>query len=99
MPASLWWQSGAGVFFAGTTAFVADMALGASVLTSAPPGIGVTTSELSVNYLRVPTINSQTIIGRSRVIHATRSLGLAEATLEDPPGRLPGPAPSRCRPF
>jgi hypothetical protein len=27
MPASRWWQSGAGVFLAGTTAFVADLAL------------------------------------------------------------------------
>ena len=43
MPASAWWQSAAGVFLAGTTAFVADMALGASVLTSAPAGMGVTT--------------------------------------------------------
>ena len=38
MPATSWWQSGAGVFLAGTTAFVADMALGGSVLTSAPAG-------------------------------------------------------------
>src|SRR5215216_4378930 len=52
MPASPWWQSGAGVFLAGTTALVADMALGGAVLTSAPAGMGVTTSELSVNFLR-----------------------------------------------
>jgi uncharacterized protein (TIGR00369 family) len=96
MPASPWWQSGAGVFLAGTTALVADMALGASVLTSAPAGIGVTTSELSLNFLRVPTIRSQTIIGRSRLLHATRSLGLADATLEDARGRLLGHASSRC---
>ncbi len=96
MPASEWWQSGAGVFFAGTTAFVADLALGCSVLTSAPAGMGVTTSELSVSYLRVPTLRSQTIIGRGRLIHATRSLGLAEATLEDARGRLLGHSSSRC---
>jgi uncharacterized protein (TIGR00369 family) len=96
MPASPWWQSGAGVFLAGTTALVADMALGASVMTSAPPGNGVTTSELSVSFLRGPTIRSQTIIGRGRLIHATRSLGLSEATLEDARGRLLGNASSRC---
>lgn len=96
MPASEWWQSGAGVFFAGTTAFVADMAVGSAVLTSAPPGIGITTSELSVSFLRAPTIRSQTIIGRGRLIHGTRSLGLAEATLEDGRGRLLGHASSRC---
>jgi uncharacterized protein (TIGR00369 family) len=96
MPASEWWQSGAGVFLAGTTAFVADMALGGSVLTSAPPGMGITTSELSVNFLRVPTTRSGTIIGRGRLIHGTRTLGLAEATLEDARGRLLGHASSRC---
>src|SRR5215218_775417 len=96
MPASPWWQSGAGVFLAGTTAFVADMALGASVFTSAPAGIGVITSELSVSFLRAPTIRSQTIIGRGRLVHATRSLGLSEATLDDARGRLLGHSSSRC---
>lgn len=96
MPASPWWQSGAGVFLAGTTAFVADMALGATVLTSAPAGTAITTSELSVNFLRVPTLRSQTLVGRGRLIHSTRSLGLAEATVEDAHGRLLGHASSRC---
>jgi len=96
MPASAWWQSAAGVFLAGTTAFVADMALGSSVLTSAPAGMGLTTSALSVSFLRASTIRSQTLIGRGRLIHGTRSLGLAEATLEDARGRRLGHASSRC---
>jgi uncharacterized protein (TIGR00369 family) len=96
MPASPWWQSAAGVFLAGTTAFVADMTLASAVLTSAPAGIGITTSELSVSFLRPATVRSQTIIGRGRLIHATRSLGLAEATLEDARGRLLGHSSSRC---
>jgi uncharacterized protein (TIGR00369 family) len=95
MPASAWWQSAAGVFLAGTTAFVADIALRSSVFTSAPAGFGLTTSELSVSFLRAATIRSQTIIGRGRLIHATRMLGLAEATLEDARGRLLGHASSR----
>jgi acyl-coenzyme A thioesterase PaaI-like protein len=61
MPATGWWQTAAGVFLAGTTAFVADMALGSSVLSSAPAGVGVTTSELSVSFLRAGTMRSQTI--------------------------------------
>jgi uncharacterized protein (TIGR00369 family) len=66
------------------------------VLTSAPAGFGITTSELSVDFLRVPTIKSQTITARGRVIHATRSLGLAEATVGDARGRSLGSASSRC---
>jgi uncharacterized protein (TIGR00369 family) len=96
MPASLWWQTGAGVFFSGTVAFVADLPLGCAVLTIAPPGVGVASSELSVSFLRAATIRSQTLIGRARLIHGTRSLGLAEATIEDGRGRLLGHATSRC---
>jgi uncharacterized protein (TIGR00369 family) len=96
MPASPWWQSGAGVFLAGTIAFVADLPLGCAVLSGAPAGIAVTSAELSVNFLRPATIKSQSIIGRARLIHSTRSLGLAEATIEDGRGRLLGHATSRC---
>jgi len=96
MPASLWWQSGAGVFLAGTSAFVADLPLGCAVLSGAPAGVAVTSSELSVNFLRPATIRSQSIIARARLIHSTRSLGLAEATIEDGRGRLLGHATSRC---
>ena len=96
MPASPWWQSGAGVFLAGTVAFLADLPLGGAVLTSVPAGWGMTTSELSVNFLRTPTIRNHTIIGRGRLIHATRSLGLSEVTVEDSRGRLLGHATSRC---
>jgi uncharacterized protein (TIGR00369 family) len=49
-----------------------------------------------MNFLRTPTIRCQTIIGRARLIHATRSLGLSEATIEDGRGRLLGHATSRC---
>jgi uncharacterized protein (TIGR00369 family) len=96
MPASPWWQSGAGVFLAGTTALAADTALGASVLTSAPAGVAVATSELSMSFLRAPTIRSQTLVARGRLLHATRSLGLSEATVEDARGRLLAHASSRC---
>jgi uncharacterized protein (TIGR00369 family) len=96
MVASPWWQSGAGVFLAGTIALVSDMPLGCAVLTGAPAGWGITSSELSVNYLRAPTIRAETMIGRARLIHATRSLGLSEATIEDGRGRLLGHATSRC---
>jgi uncharacterized protein (TIGR00369 family) len=96
MPASPWWQAGAGLFLAGTTAFVADLPLGCSVLTSAPPGIAITTSELSISFLRPGTIRSQTIIGRGKLIHAGRSLGLSEAAIVDGRGRQLGHATSRC---
>jgi uncharacterized protein (TIGR00369 family) len=96
MPASPVWQSGAGVFLAGALAFAADLPLGQAVYTAAPPGFGITTSELSINFLRPATIRSQTIIARGRLIHSTRTLGLSEAQLEDGRGRLLAHATSRC---
>ena len=99
MPASVWWQSGAGVFLAGSIAFVADLPLACAIFTSAPPGVVVTSSELSVSFVRPATIRNGTIIGRSRLIHSTRSLGLSEAILEDAHGRLLGHATSRCMLF
>jgi uncharacterized protein (TIGR00369 family) len=95
MPASPWWQSGAGVFLAGTLAFVADAPLGCAILTSAPAGIAVSTSELSVNFLRPAGIRSQILIARGRLIHETRTTGLAEAFIEDGRGRLLAHATSR----
>jgi len=81
MPASPWWQSGAGVFLAGTVAFIADLPLSAAVLTSAPSGTLLTSSQISVSLLRTPTIGSQTFIGRGRLIHGTRTQGLSEAMM------------------
>ena len=81
MPASAWWQSAAGVFLAGTNAFVANLALASSVLTSAPGwGDDHRAGELPAHR----DGQSQTIIGRGRVIQATRSLGLAEARWRTP---------------
>ena len=96
MPASPWWQSGAGVFLAGTLAFVADAPLGCAILTSAPPATVLSTSELSINFLRPAGIRSQILIARGRLIHETRSTGLAEASIEDGRGRLLAHATSRC---
>ena len=96
MPASAWWQSGAGVFLAGTIAFVADLPLSCAVLTTAPAGALVASSQLSINFLRPATMRSETLIGRARLVHSTRSLGLSEALIEDGRGRLLAHATSRC---
>ena len=96
MPASPWWQSGAGVFLAGTLAFVADAPLGCAVFTSAPAATILSTSELSINFLRPAGIRSQVLIARGQLIHETRSTGLSEASIEDGRGRLLAHATSRC---
>jgi uncharacterized protein (TIGR00369 family) len=96
MPASPWWQTGAGVFFGGTYAFAADAALGGAIYTSFPRAKVLATSELSMNFLRPATVKSGTINARARVIQAGEAQGLSEAVVEDAQGRLLAHATSRC---
>ncbi|MFN2590891.1 MAG: PaaI family thioesterase, partial [Actinomycetota bacterium] len=96
MPASPWWQSGAGVFTAGVMAFVADAALGGAVHTTLPPKRFVATSQLSMDFLRPAYVDSGRLIARSRLIQVSRTQGLSEATIEDAHGRLLAHSTSRC---
>jgi len=96
MPASPWWQTGAGVFGAGVLAFAADAPASGAVLTSVPGGFGITTSQLALDFLRPATIRSQNIIARGRLVHGTKSQGLAEVFVEDGYGRLLAHGTSRC---
>jgi acyl-coenzyme A thioesterase PaaI-like protein len=48
----------------------------------------MTTSQLLINFLRTPTVESQTIVGRGRLLHSSHAAGLAEAFLEDAEGRV-----------
>jgi len=96
MPASPWWQTGPGLFAAGSLSFLADGPLGGAVLTAAPAGVGMTTSELSIDFLRPATVRGGMLVGRGRLIHSTRSQGLSEVFIEDSNGRMLAHGTSRC---
>ena len=96
MPASPWLQSGAGVFFAGTSALVADAPLGGAVMAPLGPGKIVVTSDLSLNYLRPIDPASGHLIARARPIEVGNRVGLAEGLIEDAHGRLVAHATTRC---
>lgn len=88
MPCSPWLQTDAGVFFAGTSALVADAPLGGAVMAGLGPGQIVVTSDLSFNFLRPVDVRSERLNARARPIEVGRTLGLAEALVEDGLGRL-----------
>jgi uncharacterized protein (TIGR00369 family) len=89
MPASAWWQSAAdGVFLAGALAFVADGPLGAAIMTAAPPGFGMSSAEMALDFVRPATTESRAIVGRARLLHSTRTQGISELSLDDGHGRL-----------
>ena len=96
IPASPWWQSAAGVFPGGALAVVADAALGGAIYNTLPKGMALATSELSMNFLRPATTDSQQLVARGTLIHAGSRQGLSEASIEDADGGLLAHATSRC---
>lgn len=88
MPASEWLQTSAGVYFAGTTALVADAPFGGAILAGVPAGVVGTTSELSMNFLRPADPSSKELVAKAEVIDVGRRLGLSQATVVDAHGRL-----------
>ena len=96
MPASPWWQTSAGVFTPGVMAFLADAPLGAAISTALPAGKVLTTSDLTMSFLRPASVDSERLVARSRLIQAGRSLGLSEVTVEDAQGRVLAHGTTRC---
>jgi uncharacterized protein (TIGR00369 family) len=96
IPASPWWQTAAGVFAGGTLGFVADAALAGAVFTTLPKGIGLLSSDLSINFLEPGSPSSERLVARGTVIHVGRRQGLSEARVEDARGTLLAHATSRC---
>ena len=96
MPCSDWLQSDAGVYFAGTSALVADGALSGAVLAPLGPGQVCVTSELSFNFLRPVGPWSRHLVCRARTIEVGKTVGLAEGLVEDGQGRLVAHCTTRC---
>lgn len=95
LPVTPWLQSAAGTLTGGVLAFAADAPLGSALFTTLPPGAWLTTSELSLHFLRPPAPDCGAIITRARLIQAGRSQGLTEGTIEDVEGHLLAHATAR----
>jgi len=96
MPASRWFLAATGGFTGGVLALAADAALGGALVTLLEPGQILTTSELSLSYLRPAATASGKLIARGRLVHASRTLGLSDVFIEDGRGRLLAHGSSRC---
>ena len=96
MPSTRWWITPAGYFPMGVAAFLADGPAGGSIVTALPPGRVLTTSDLTMNFLRPMTHESGMLVARSRLIHAGKSLALSEFTVHDGDDRLIAHGSSRC---
>jgi uncharacterized protein (TIGR00369 family) len=96
MPITEWLQDATGIIWGGIYAFLVDAPISLSLVTGLPPGKAVTTSELSINYIRPPSLQAGILVGRGKAVYLGRDVGVAEATVEDGQGRTMAHATTRC---
>jgi uncharacterized protein (TIGR00369 family) len=76
-----------------------DSATGCAVHTTLPAGVGYTSVDLNVKFLRGMSASTGRVSCEGRVVHRGRRMALAEATLTDSQGRLLATATSSCLVF
>ena len=85
-----------GSIHGGFLATMLDSAVGCAVHTVLEQGMGYTTLELKVNYLRALTEDVGPVRAEGRVVHTSRQIGLAEGSVVDSAGRLYAHATTTC---
>src|SRR5918992_65282 len=76
-----------------------DSAMGCAVHTGLPAGVGYTTVELKVNFLRPITTATGRLLCEGTSIYVGGRIATAEARLTDESGRLYGHATTTCMVF
>jgi uncharacterized protein (TIGR00369 family) len=85
-----------GLVHGGLVCTLADSVAGCAVHTTLPPGVGYTSIEITVNYLRPVTLASGTLEATGRITKPGRRVALASADVTDAAGRLVATASSNC---
>jgi uncharacterized protein (TIGR00369 family) len=85
-----------GTVHGGVIATLLDTAAACSVHTTLPAGVGYTSLDLNVKFLRPVTMDSGRLTCRGEVLQRGRRTALAESRLTDAQGRLLAHATSTC---
>ncbi|GAA3785913.1 PaaI family thioesterase [Micromonospora maritima] len=85
-----------GTVHGGVLSTLLDTAAGCAVHTTLPAGVGYTSLDLNVKFLRPVTVDSGTLRCEGTVLQRGRRTALAEARLTDPADRLVAHATSTC---
>lgn len=85
-----------GLVHGGLAATLLDSALGCSVHTALPAGVGYGTIELHVNLVRPITIQTGLIRCEAEVIHMGRTIATAQGRLVDTAGKLYAHGTTTC---
>ena len=88
-----------GAVHGGLACTLCDSAMGCAVYTMLPAGVGYTTVELKVNFLRPITLKTGRLLCEGTTIHVGGRIATAEARLLDTSGKLYGHATTTCMIF
>jgi uncharacterized protein (TIGR00369 family) len=88
-----------GTVHGGLACMLADSAMACAIHSTLPAGVGCTTLELKVNYLRPLTVKTGWVACEGKVIHVGRRIATAEARITDAAGKLYAHATTTCMIF
>jgi uncharacterized protein (TIGR00369 family) len=88
-----------GTVHGGVISTLCDSAMGCAIQSTLPAGVGYTTVELKVNFLRPLLVTSGTVRCEGRTIHVGGRIATAEARVVDAEGRLYAHATTTCMIF
>jgi uncharacterized protein (TIGR00369 family) len=88
-----------GAVHGGLACTLFDSAMGCAVHTMLPAGVGYTTVELKVNFLRPITMKTGRLMCEGVAIHVGGRIATAEARILDEGGKLYGHATTTCMVF
>ena len=85
-----------GTVHGGIAAILLDSVMGCAVHTTLPAGVGYTTLELKVNYLRAVSVDGEQLTGEGTTIHVGRRTATAEGKVLDSAGKLVAHGTTTC---
>ena len=85
-----------GVVHGGFAATLLDSAMGCAIQSTLPAGVGYTTLELKINYVRPLTAATGPVRAIGEVIHRGSRVATAEGRLEDEAGKLYAHGTTTC---
>ncbi len=96
MPITRWLEDGFGLYWGGVYALFADAPLASAIWTTLPAGKAVTTSELSLSFVRPMSRQTTSIVGRAETVHSGSQVGLSTIQITDQAGRMLAFGSTRC---
>jgi uncharacterized protein (TIGR00369 family) len=92
-----WMYNPIGSVHGGVASTILDSALGCAIHTTLPAGVGYTTSDLQVRFVRALSADTGRVAAEGTVVHAGRRLATAEAKLHaQASGKLLAHATTSC---